>query len=62
MRVQRFFCVYPPDKGPFVSGEVLGIEPKTITVRGEEVHGWIVTIASDEDRVHPMLRNIEDGE
>ena len=62
MRVQRFFTTYPPDSDAFPGDNIIESETKTVIVRGEKVDGWIMTVASDEDHVHPMSSVIEDGE
>ncbi|MDP6125109.1 MAG: hypothetical protein QGH20_05070 [Candidatus Latescibacteria bacterium] len=62
MKVQRFFTTYPPTSDAFPEIEIIEADAKTITVRGEEVSGWIMTVASDEDHVHPMSSIVEDGE
>jgi len=60
--LQRLFSVHPPEKGPFRPESVVASEPKRIFVHGKPVDGWILTLRSDEDEVHLMLENIEDGE
>jgi len=62
MVLQRLFCVHPPDQGPFRPETVVASEPMRIYVHGQPIDGWIVTIQSDEDEVHLMLENIDDGE
>ena len=62
MVLQQLFTVHPPDKGPFDPQSVVSSEPKRILVRGQPVDGWIVTIKSDEDRVHLAYESIDDGE
>lgn len=62
MVLQQLFTVHPPEKGPFDQRQIVSTEPKRIYVRGEPVDGWIVTIRSDEDRVHLVYDSIDDGE
>ena len=60
--LQQLFCVSPPERGPFPPGSVVGSEPKSIRVKGKTIDGWIVTIQSDENEVHLMFENMDDGE
>lgn len=62
MVLQRLFTTHPPESGPYDSDQVVEIEPRRIVVRGQPVDGWVVTIRSDEDRVHLAYESIDDGE
>ncbi len=62
MVFQRLFSVEPPDRAPVRPESVVASEPKRIHVHGRAIDGWIITVRSDEDEVHLMLENIEDGE
>ena len=62
MVLQRLFCVYPPERGPFSQDSVVETTPKRICVRGKPIDGWIVTIRSDEDEVHLIFDSMKDEE
>ena len=62
MVLQQLFCVSPPERGPFDPDSVVASAPKRIWVHGKPLDGWIVTIRSDENEVHLMFENMDDGE
>ena len=62
MVLQKLFSVYPPERGPVNPKSVVKSEPKRITVRGEVIDGWIITLKSDEDEVHLVFDIMDDEE